>query len=112
MRTIAAQTSRALVHHTLGTGEFDVFAKMAEPVVCASAVMTPQNVAHETERLIAAALYHRRPVYMAFPSDVANQPVVSSAQPVPPPRSDPAILTSASAPLLPPTTPPQNPPHL
>ena len=100
MPTIAAQTSRALVHHTLGTGEFDVFAKMAEPVVCASAIMTPQNVAHETERLIAAALYHRRPVYVAFPSDVANQPVVSSAQPVAPPRSDPAMLRSASAAVL------------
>ena len=34
--------------------------------------MTAQNVAAETERLIAAALYHRRPVYMAFPADVAN----------------------------------------
>src|SRR5258708_828095 len=100
MRTIAAQTSRALVHHTLGTGEFDVFAKMAEPVVCASAIMTPQNVAHETERLIAAALYHRRPVYMAFPSDVANQPVVSSAHPIASPHSDPAMLRSASEAVL------------
>ena len=100
MPTIAAQTSRALVHHTLGTGEFDVFAKMAEPVVCASAIMTPQNVAHETERLIAAALYHRRPVYVAFPSDVANQSVVSSAQPVAQPRSDPAVLRSASEAVL------------
>jgi hypothetical protein len=47
----------------VGDGEFDIFRKMAEPVVCASAIMTPQNVASETERLIAAALYHRRPVY-------------------------------------------------
>jgi indolepyruvate decarboxylase len=100
MPTVAAQTSRALVHHTLGTGEFDVFAKMAEQVVCASAIMTPQNVAYETERLIAAALYHRRPVYMAFPSDVANQPVVSSAQPIAAPRSDPAMLRSASEAVL------------
>ena len=54
---------------------------MAEKVVCASAIMTPQNAAYETERLIAEALYHRRPVYMAFPTDVANQPVVSAATP-------------------------------
>src|SRR5258708_24642427 len=100
MRTIAAQTSRALVHPTLGTGEFDVFAKMAQPVVCASAIMTPQNGAHETERLIAAALYHRRPVYVAFPSDVANQPVVSSAHPIAPPHSDPAMLRAASGAVL------------
>jgi len=57
------QQHRALVHHTLGDGEFEFFRKMAEPVVCASAIMTPQNAAYETERLIAEALYHRRPAY-------------------------------------------------
>ena len=41
--------------------------------------MTPDNCVAETERLIAAALYHRRPVYMAFPFDYANLPVVGSA---------------------------------
>jgi indolepyruvate decarboxylase len=76
---LATQEGRALVHHTLGDGEFDLFHKMAEPIVCASAVMTPQNVAAETERLIAAALYHRRPVYMAFPSEVADMPVLGAS---------------------------------
>jgi indolepyruvate decarboxylase len=41
------QAARGLVHHTLGNGEFDFFRKMAEPVVCASAIATPQNVAYE-----------------------------------------------------------------
>src|SRR5215831_13014256 len=35
-------------------GKFDLFRKMAEPAVCASA-MTPQDAAYETERLIAEA---------------------------------------------------------
>lgn len=96
MPTMAAQAGRALVHHTLGNGEFELFRKMAEPGVCASAIMTPQNVAYETERLIAEALYHRRPVYMAFPSDVANEAVVSSAEPLPPPISDPTNLKAAT----------------
>ena len=65
-----------MVHHTLGNGDFDLFYRMAEPIVCASAVMTPQNAASETERLIAEALYHRRPVYMAIPSDIADMPVL------------------------------------
>ena len=69
MPSMPVQAARSLVHHTLGNGEFDLFCKMADPVVCASAIMTPQNVASETERLIATACYHRRPVYMAFPSD-------------------------------------------
>jgi TPP-dependent 2-oxoacid decarboxylase len=49
-----------LVHHTLGNSEFDLFHKMAEPVVCARTIMTPDNCVVETERLITEALYHRR----------------------------------------------------
>jgi indolepyruvate decarboxylase len=96
MPNMATQASRTLTHHTLGNGQFDLFRKMAEPVVCASAIMTPQNVAYETERLIAEALYHRRPVYMAFPADLAEQMVVSSAQPLDPPISDPTTLQSVT----------------
>jgi indolepyruvate decarboxylase len=96
MPNMAIQAGRALVHHTLGNGEFDLFRKMAEPAVCASAIMTPQNVAYETERLIAEALYHRRPVYMSFPGDLADQMVVSSARPIDPPISDPKILQSVT----------------
>ncbi len=92
---LATQEGRALVHHTLGNGEFDVFHRMAEPIVCASAIMTPHNAASETERLIAAALYHRRPVYMAFPSDVANTPVLGGAPSVSAPASDPGSLAAA-----------------
>jgi indolepyruvate decarboxylase len=96
MPNMSIQAGHALVHHTLGNGEFDLFRKMAEPAVCASAIMTPQNVAYETERLIAEALYHRRPVYMSFPGDLANQMVVSSARPLDPPSSDPMILQSVT----------------
>jgi indolepyruvate decarboxylase len=46
--------------------------------------------------LIAEALYHRRPVYMAFPADLAEQMVVSSAQPLDPPISDPTTLQSVT----------------
>ena len=88
------------MHHTLGNGEYDFFRRMTEPVVGGHAVMTPQNVAYETERLIAEALYHRRPVYMAFPADLANQPVLGDARPVAPPRSDPASLEAAAAAIV------------
>jgi len=97
MPSLPAQAVHALVHHTLGNGEFGFFHKMAEKVVCASAIMTPQNAAYETERLIWEALYHHRPVYMAFPTDVANQPIVSTAAPLGPPKSDPASLEKAVA---------------
>jgi indolepyruvate decarboxylase len=96
MPTTATQHKRELVHHTLGNGEFDFFAKMAGPVVCASAIITPQNAAYETERLIAMATYHRRPVYMAIPSDVADQEVLGSAQPLDLPRSNPDNVKAAT----------------
>jgi TPP-dependent 2-oxoacid decarboxylase len=50
------QAAHRRVHHTLGNGEFGLFSQMAEPVVCAQAIMTPGNCVAETERLIAAAL--------------------------------------------------------
>lgn len=93
---LATQEGRALVHHTLGNGEFDVFRRMAEPIVCASATMTPQNAVSETERLIAEALYHRRPVYMAFASDVATMPVLGSAPVLSMRTSDPGSLAAAT----------------
>ena len=98
--SMAVQSSRAVMHHTLGNGEYDFFRRMTEPVVCGHAVMTPQNVAYETERLIAEALYHRRPVYMAFPADLANQPVLGEAPPIGEPRSDPASLEAAAAAIV------------
>ncbi|MUL79874.1 alpha-keto acid decarboxylase family protein [Mycolicibacterium sp. CBMA 226] len=97
---LPTQEGRALVHHTLGTGEFDLFHRMAESIVCASAIITPQNVAAETERLLAAALYHRRPVYLAIPSDVAGMPVLAPAPAVSQPTSDPTSLAAATEAVL------------
>jgi indolepyruvate decarboxylase len=100
MPTTTAQHKRELAHHTLGNGEFGFFAKMAEPVVCAKAIITPQNAARETERLIAEALYHRRPVYMAIPADVADCEVLDSAQSLDPPRSNPDNVKAATEAIL------------
>jgi indolepyruvate decarboxylase len=95
MPVSGVQAAHRLVHHTLGNGEFDLFHKMAEPVVCARAIMTPDNCVIETERLIAAALYHRWPVYMAFPGDYANMPVIGKASLVAEPITDAAALEAA-----------------
>lgn len=96
MPNMATQHDRALVHHTLGNGEFELFRTMAETVVGGSAIMTPANAIAETERLIAEALYNRRPVYMAFPADLAHKPVLAASAPLPLPTSDPDALTAAT----------------
>jgi indolepyruvate decarboxylase len=100
MPTRAAQDKREVVHHTLGNGKFDFFAEMAGPITCARAIVTPQNAVYETERLIGQLLYHRRPVYMAIPTDVANQDVLGSAQPSDQPRSDPDSVKAATKAIL------------
>jgi len=96
MPNSSAQESRLVMHHTLGNGEYDLFYRMTEPVVCARAILTPQNVVMETERIIAQALYRRRPAYLAFPADLADQPVLSAARPAyPMPQSNPESLAAA-----------------
>jgi indolepyruvate decarboxylase len=89
---MAAQASHAVIHHTLGNGQFDLFRRMSDPVTCASAVMTPQNVLYETERLMSEAFHYLQPVYMAFPADLALQPVLGSAKPNRGTQSDPDLL--------------------
>jgi indolepyruvate decarboxylase len=69
------------MHHTLGNGEYDLFRRMSEPVVCAS---------------VFEALYHRRPVYMAFPADLAGQLALGDAQPIAAPGSNPDMLRAAT----------------
>jgi indolepyruvate decarboxylase len=66
--------SHVHMHHTLGTGtgERETFFKMSASVVCANAILTPENCVSEMERLIDAALYHRRPVYIGIPEDYAT----------------------------------------
>lgn len=91
----ALQEARALVHHTLGNGEFDFFHEMAAPVVCARAILTPENCFGELHRVVAAAMHHRRPAYLAVPGDCADTAADGLAAPEPPPESDPAALAEA-----------------
>src|SRR5260370_7563046 len=69
--------------------------KMGVAVVGARRRRTLENCAGERERLIAAALYHRRPVYMAFPTDYATAPVIGTGVPHAAPVSDPGALAAA-----------------
>lgn len=65
------QQKHGIMHHTLGNGEFDLFHKMTQPVVCASTILTPENAVAEIDRVINAALTKRQPVYIAVPADFA-----------------------------------------
>ncbi len=69
------------VHHMISDQQpnYDLFVKMVSPLTAggdSAAVITPENCVYETERLIAAMMYHSKPINLAFPRDVPNQPVV------------------------------------
>jgi indolepyruvate decarboxylase len=95
MPSSRVQAARRLVHHTLGNGEFDLFSRMTQPVVCAQAIMTPENCVSETDRLIAAAVAQRRPVYMGIPADFAGMPFAGRPKPAGPPATDRIALEAA-----------------
>lgn len=67
----AAERAGAVVHHTAADGDYDRFARAHAPVVCASAVLRPDNAAREIDRVLSAALHESRPGYLRLPSDVA-----------------------------------------
>lgn len=93
MPKMDAQKKHDIVHHSLGDGESSTFMEMAALVVCAETMLTPENCVQEVERVIAAALENRRPVYIAIPHDYANANISSFAAPAEiPMKSDPATL--------------------
>src|ERR1035437_188277 len=85
--------NHAIVHHTLGNGEFDLFMKMTSAVVCGKTVLTPENCVQEVERVIAAAIEFHRPVYIAIPKNYVNENVSFCPALVKVPvKSDPEML--------------------
>ncbi|OKH53774.1 indolepyruvate decarboxylase [Calothrix sp. HK-06] len=91
------QSSGALVHHTLGTGDFSIFAQMYEKVTTAQAYLTPENATAEIDRVLGACLLVKLPVYISIPMDVATSEVAPPHDSFMAPhfKSDPATLADA-----------------
>src|ERR1700759_1142415 len=91
------QRPRQIVHHTLGYGQFQNFANISAQAACVSAVITPDNCAHEMERLIATARAESRPAYILVAADHAVTPVSGSAPtPYPKPASGPDLAKAVA----------------
>ena len=83
MPTMRNQRVGKIIHHTLGDGVFQNFANISAQAACVSAVITPDNCAHEMERLIATARAESRPAYILVAGDFAITPVTATdADPV------------------------------
>src|SRR5262245_57498193 len=98
MPTMRSQRIRKIIHHTLGDGVFQNFANISALAACVSAVITPDNCAHEMERLIATARAESRPAYILVASDHAVTPVTGPAPtPYPKPASGPDLAEAVAA---------------
>lgn len=88
------QSSHSLVHHTLGTGDFSLFAQMYEKVTVAQAYLTSDNATAEIDRVLGVCLLKKLPVYISIPMDVAKHEVAapSDSFPLPSFQSDPDTL--------------------
>lgn len=71
-----SQKNGALLHHTLGNGDFTVFSRMSKEISCAVSMLNNQ---HEAAVLIDNAIrecyLQSRPVYISLPSDMVQKKV-------------------------------------
>jgi indolepyruvate decarboxylase len=84
--TVSPPTSKehdgVVVHHTLGDGDYDNFARVYRQVVCAEAVVRSQDGPAEIDRVVSACLRESRPGYLRLPQDVALSRVPPSSRPL------------------------------
>lgn len=67
-----AMQSGLPLHHTLAEGNYDDMMICMRQFTVAQTRLTQENAATEIDRVIAACLYHRKPVYIQLPSDVSH----------------------------------------
>ncbi|KAK6525392.1 Pyruvate decarboxylase 1 [Orbilia ellipsospora] len=91
-----SQKQGALLHHTLGNGDFSVFANMSRSISQVVVHLTdPTIAAREIDRVLRACYVSTHPVYIALPTDMALQKIPSKGLETPinlsMPPNDPSI---------------------
>lgn len=96
---LGAQLRGELMHHTLGDGDFNHFARMAQEVTVAQASLTVENACYEIDRVLQQAITQRRPGYLLLPSDVSQACATRPTLPLltTPVRSDLELLADFRA---------------
>lgn len=71
----SAQRAGAVLHHTLGDGDYGHFLAAHAEVTAAQAYLSAGNAAAEIDRVISTCLRERKPGYLVLPTDVAASPL-------------------------------------
>lgn len=73
-----SQKTGALLHHTLGNGDFTVFSKMSSNISEAVALLNdPSTAAKEIDEALRRCYLAARPVYITVPTDIVMQMIPS-----------------------------------
>ncbi|WP_435220597.1 alpha-keto acid decarboxylase family protein [Streptomyces sp. Tue6028] len=78
----AAQKAGALLHHTLGDGDYRHFLRAHAEVTAAQAYLSAGHAIAEIDRVLATSQRERRPGYLVLPTDVAASPAEPPAGPL------------------------------
>lgn len=70
-----SQAAGAMLHHSLGDGNFDVFYNMSAMISCASTHLKKQNAIAEIDRVITQAVLSKRTGYIGLPIDLIHYEV-------------------------------------
>ncbi|CAF3733658.1 unnamed protein product [Rotaria socialis] len=71
----ASQASGAILHHTLGNGDFLVFANMYKEVTIAHTNLTKTNAIEEIDRVLNECLNKSRPAYIGLAVDLSDHEI-------------------------------------
>lgn len=78
-----SQEAGAILHHTLGNGNFQVFVEMFSMITCASTHINFDNAIREIDRVIQQTMIRKRPGYIGIPIDLINAEVaLPSSEPL------------------------------
>ncbi|CAG8512853.1 4970_t:CDS:2 [Acaulospora morrowiae] len=64
------QSQGAMLHHTLGNGDYKTYYKMYENITVAQTVLTHHNAKDEIDRVLKECYIRSRPVYISIPADI------------------------------------------
>lgn len=71
-----SQRNGMLLHHTLGNGDFNVFANMSRQISCATSMLNdPHEAATLIDNAISECWIKSRPVYISLPTDMVMKKV-------------------------------------
>ncbi|KAI0198618.1 putative pyruvate decarboxylase [Astrocystis sublimbata] len=71
-----SQRGGMLLHHTLGNGDFNVFAGMSASISCAVAKLNdPAEIATQIDHALRECYLRTRPVYIMLPTDMATKKI-------------------------------------